>query len=231
MKEYKLGKYKGKKINCSETRPSKEKQIEELYVLSYLSDTVFKQPLGFHLRVRLSNNTSMALFSALLTKHFSKQGYLPLRYTVKEKDKTGFHYHIAIVIEGKKNKKTIISNLLAKLKRAGKLNDYDLISPTAFPFGHPLQRQEDKDAFLEWVSYLAKTRTKIDGVQSSSPSKDLATLIKKWKREGKPDLSEADESGTYNISAFFQGDCDVGLAGKQGKLYKNKTITCSQARA
>ena len=101
MKEYKLGKYKGKKINCSETRPSKEKQIEELYVLSNLSDTVFKQPLGFHLRVRLSNNTSMALFSALLTKHFSKQGYLPLRYTVKEKDKTGFHYHIAIVIEGR----------------------------------------------------------------------------------------------------------------------------------
>lgn len=231
MKEYKIGKFKGKKINCSETRPSKEKQIEELYVLSNVSDTVFKQPLGFHLRVRLSDNTPMALFSALLTKHFSKQGYLPLRYTVKEKDKTGFHYHIAIVIEGKKNKKTIISNLLAKLKRAGKLNDYDLISPTAYPFGHPLQRQEDKDAFFEWVSYLAKTRTKIEGVQSSSPSKELATLIRKWKSEGKPDLSKTDEAGTYNISAFFQGDCVVDLAGKQSNFYKNKTMGFSQARA
>ncbi len=231
MKEYKIGKFKGKKINCSETRPSKEKQIEELYVLSNVSDTVFKQPLGFHLRVRLSDNTSMALFSALLTKHFSKQGYLPLRYTVKEKDKTGFHYHIAIVIEGKKNKKTVISNLLAKLKRAGKLNDYDLISPTAYPFGHPLQRQEDKDAFFEWVSYLAKTRTKIEGVQSSSPSKELATLIRKWKSEGKPDLSKTDDPGTYNISAFFQGDCVVDLAGKQSNFYKNKQLSFSQARA
>lgn len=231
MKEYKIGKFKGKKINCSETRPSKEKQIEELYVLSNVSDTVFKQPLGFHLRVRLSDNTSMALFSALLTKHFSKQGYLPLRYTVKEKDKTGFHYHIAIVIEGKKNKKTVISNLLAKLKRAGKLNDYDLISPTAYPFGHPLQRQEDKDAFFEWVSYLAKTRTKIEGVQSSSPSKELATLIRKWKSEGKPDLSKTDDAGTYNISAFFQGDCVVDLAGKQSNFYKNKQLGFSQARA
>jgi hypothetical protein len=224
MTEYRCNTFKGKRINCGDKRPSNEKQIEELYVLSNSSDTVFRQPLGFHLRVRLDENTTMALFSALLTKHFRKYGYVPLRYTVKEKDETGFHYHIAIIIEGKKNKKSVISNLLAKLKRAGRLHDYDLISPKAHPFGHPLQRQEDKDDFFAWVSYLAKTRTKVEGVQSSSPSKTLAALIKDWKRKGKPDLCRSEESTTHDLSSLFMDELTPPQVCTQTFLYKCGSI-------
>lgn len=203
MKEYNLQRFMGTEINCNSNRPCTLRYIEDLYVLSNLSDTVFKKPLGFHLRIRLNEDVSMAKFSAMLSKHYRKSGYNPLRYTVKETDDTGVHYHIAIVIDGRKNKKSSISHILAKLQQAGYLHDYKVIAHNAHPFGHPLEHQIDKDSFFRWMSYLAKTKTKATGKQNSSPSKKLASLIKDWRAQGKPDLRIKVEGSATDLSTYM----------------------------
>jgi hypothetical protein len=232
MTEYELTSFMGKPINCNANRPCVLKQVEEIYVLCNLSDIVFKSPLGFHLRFRLSDGTSVAKFSAMLTKHFKKYGYVPLRYTVKEMDETGAHYHVAIVIEGKKNKKSSLSHLMAKLQKAGYLNDYQVISPDGYPFGMPLQEQKYKDAYFKWMSYLAKTKTKAIGKQSCSPSKQLASLIKSWRYQGMPDLSKPEQAAPVDLSAFMEGlpSKRIGFSTSTVEFYKNKITSHSPIR-
>ncbi len=200
----------GKKIKCDSKYPCVEKQLEELYVLSNLSDTIFKCPLGFHIRIRLSEKTSMAKFSAMLAKHYAKYGYVPLRYTVREIDETGVHYHIAIVIEGKKNKRSSLSSFLGKLQKSGHLHDYKVMAPDGIPFGQSLRAQENKDEYFKWMSYLAKTRSKETGKQSSSPCKRLVSLIKSWRCQGKPDLSSNERVGPQDLTVHMEDNPALG---------------------
>jgi len=219
MKEYKLTRFLGKEIKCDSKYPCIEKQLEELYVLSNLSDTIFKCPLGFHVRIRLTAKTSMAKFSAMLTKHYKKYGYVPLRYAVKELDETGVHYHIAIVIEGKKNKRSSLSSFLGKLQRAKYLHDYRVIAPDGLPFGQPLKEQEHKDEYFKWMSYLAKTRSKEKGKQSSSPCKQLVSLIKAWRSQGKPDLSSNARVGPPDLSVHMEDTQNFERSGVGGIIF------------
>ncbi|WP_313553914.1 hypothetical protein [Stutzerimonas nitrititolerans] len=210
MKEYRSRKFMGKEIKCDSKYPCVEKQLEELYVLSNLSDTIFKCPLGFHIRIRLTDKTSMAKFSAMLSKYYRKYGYVPLRYAVKEVDQTGVHYHIAIVIEGRKNKRSSLSNFLGKLQKSGHLHDYKVIAPDGIPFGQPLRGQEHKDEYFKWMSYLAKTRSKEIGKQSSSPCKRLVSLIKSWRSQGKPDLSSNERVGPKDLTVHMEDNSGLG---------------------
>lgn len=234
-KIYKLNSYMGKKINCNSMYPCIVKQLEELYVLSNLSDTIFKCPLGFHIRIRLADKTSMAKFSAMLAKHYEKYGYVPLRYTVREMDETGVHYHIAIVIEGKKNKRSSLSSFLGKLQKSGYLHDYKVIAPDGLPFGQLLLEQEHKDEYFKWMSYLAKTRSKETGKQSSSPCKRLVSLIKSWRSQGKPDLSSNERVGPQDLTVHMEDNPSLGRSAvsdiifiqNSGNIVRHLTV-CTQ---
>lgn len=185
--------FMGKKVKCDTALTSRLNILEALYVMTYRSTQCFKCPLGFHIRVRFTEHMDMRSFSARFTTHYRRNfGYNPLRVSVKEDDPDdeGLHYHIAIVIDGKINKKKSIQHFLAELKTGNFLHDYKVIPPTSNQHGQNLNSRDERDEYLEWMSYLAKTKTKKPHAQSISCCKKTQRDIADWKSKGKQDLSE-----------------------------------------
>ncbi len=185
--------FMGKKVKCDIALTSRLNILEALYVMTYRSTQYFKCPLGFHIRVRFTENMDMRSFSARFTTHYRRNfGYNPLRVSVKEDDPNddGVHYHIALVIEGKVNKKKSIQHFLAELKAGDFLKDYKVIPPRTNQHGQNLNCKSEQDEYFEWMSYLAKTKTKIVQTQSISCCKKTQGDIADWNSNGKKDLSE-----------------------------------------
>ncbi|RZI23126.1 hypothetical protein [Pseudomonas orientalis] len=193
LNKYNQDHFMGKKVKCNMVLSSRLNILEALYVMTYRSAQCFRCPLGFHIRVRFTERMDMRSFSARLTTHYQRNfDYNPLRVTVKEDDPDddGVHYHIAIVIDGKINKKKSIQHFLAELKTGNFLHDYKVIPPTSNQHGQNLNSRNERDEYLEWMSYLAKTKTKKSQAQSISCCKKTQRDIADWKRKGKQDLSE-----------------------------------------
>lgn len=205
--------FMGKKVKCNIALTSRSNILEALYVMTYRSTQRFRCPLGFHIRVRFTEKMDMRSFSARLTTYYRRNfNYNPLRVSVKEDDPDddGIHYHIAIVIEGKLNKKKSIQHFLAKLKSEDFLKDYKVIPPRTNPHGQTLNCKSEQDEYFEWMSYLAKTKTKIVQKQSISCCKTIRSDINDWKINGKKNLSERQQH-SRGTPEPLQGEMDTPL--------------------
>ncbi|MGV8735556.1 MAG: hypothetical protein ACWA7D_13025 [Pseudomonas asiatica] len=181
-----------KEIKCDCGFLCRTNILENLYVMIYQSSREFKTPLGFHIRIRLTQNMTLQSFSARLTTFYKRKfGYIPLRVSVKEDDPRddGIHYHISIIIDGKINTKKSIQHFLAELKTAGFLSDYKVIPPKKNVHGQLLISEDEMDKYFKWMSYLSKTRTKNEGQQATSCCKKVQSDVRKWKQDGKRSLT------------------------------------------
>lgn len=183
--------FMGVPVKCSSEYPSLKEIIEALYVMTYGCVKSHTRQRGYHVRIRFTEKMDSRKFSARLTTFFRrKSNYIPLRLTVAEsdQDEKGLHYHFAIILNDRLDRKSSLNHLMAKLMDGGFLSDYKVIAPKSNPYGHHLQMLEDKDSFFEWMSYLAKVATKAEIGQVWSPCRCVSQAVKLWKTAGKPDL-------------------------------------------
>ncbi|MBK5354369.1 hypothetical protein JFU37_17905 [Pseudomonas sp. TH41] len=199
----------GTSINCNLTRPTLENILEALYVLIYGVTETLKYPRGYHVRTRFTDQMTSSEYSAHINNFYkSKSKYSPQRMTIIENDDTGVHHHHAIILNDKLDRKSSLQYLHAKLKKNGKLNDYSIICPKHDSYGHSLTSTEDLDSYFEWMTYLAKTKSKPDRHQLWSGSRLLTSMLKDWRRNGKPDLRimksryNAANSTEFDLSAL-----------------------------
>lgn len=181
--------YMGVPIKCNAGYPSFENIIQALYVLVYGATETLRHPRGYHVRTRFTDKMSPAEYSANINNYYRKKSnYLPLRVTVIENDETGVHHHHAVILNDKKDKKASLQHIHAKLKHEGKLADYSVIGPDHDAYGHHLQSLEDLDSFFKWMTYLAKIKSKPNRHQLWSGSRKVTSLLKQWRKNGKPNL-------------------------------------------
>lgn len=186
---YTQDQYMGTPINCNLARPTLENILEALYVLIYGVAKTLKYPRGYHVRTRFTDQMTSSEYSAHINNFYkSKSKYSPQRMTIIENDDTGVHHHHAIILNDKLDRKSSLQYIHAKLKKNGKLNDYSIICPKHDSYGHSLTSKEDLDSYFEWMTYLAKTKSKPDRHQLWSGSRLLTSILKEWRRNGKPDL-------------------------------------------
>ncbi|MGV8862408.1 MAG: hypothetical protein ACOH2O_12050 [Pseudomonas sp.] len=130
-------------------------------------------------------------FSARFATFFTrKSGYIPLRLTAVEQDEDeeGLHYHYAVILNDKLDRKSSLQNLLGQLKARGFLSDYKVIAPKIDPYGHHLRTLAERDSYYNWMTYLAKVETKADTGQVWSPCRVVSRALEEWQLAGKPDL-------------------------------------------
>ncbi len=181
--------YMGAPIKCSAGYPTFENIIQALYILVYGAKDTLQHPRGYHVRTRLTHKMTCAEYSANFNNYYRKKSkYIPLKITVIETDETGVHHHHAVILNDKKDRKSSLHYIHAKLKQEGKLADYSIIGPDHDPYGHHLENLEDLDSFFKWMTYLAKVKSKPDRHQLWSGSRKVTSMLKQWLRSGKPDL-------------------------------------------
>jgi hypothetical protein len=148
-----------------------EEQAERLIDLVEFSTKKFKIPMGFHLRIRLSDDYPIQAVLDRLCKAYSRPGkrrkkentFRPLYLWTMENDPNddGNHYHIAFIIDLKKAKMASVHALLAKLEKCGLIADKKVIEATigGNSIYHLIDRR-GKELYIEWLSYICKVRTK-----------------------------------------------------------------------
>lgn len=216
----------GKAINCSTNRKTTTNVLESIYVMTYRTSQKFNRPIGVHIRVRLTPKMDLRSFSSRLNKNYKKYGYNPIRVTVKEDDpdNDGVHYHAAIVIEGKYNTPLSLNAFFAKLKRNNYLADYSIINEEDHPYGLSLNSECNRDRFFKWLSYLAKTRTKVLEAQYVSKCKAVESDLTLWRESGKPDLRQTKYPPTPRSTnnarqCILTHECNQGIATPTNTAY------------
>lgn len=200
--------YMNLQIKCNADHPTFESILEPLYILTYEAADTLGHPKGFHVRTRFTTKMSVAEYTARINNYYEdKSNYKPLKLTVIENDETGTHHHHAFVLNGSKDKKYSLHHIHAKLKEEGKLSDYSIIAPKHDPYGHNLETIEDRDSYFKWMTYLAKKKSKPDRPQIWSASRKVTTLLKNWRKQGKPNLRtrspQNPNSSQNDLSAFI----------------------------
>jgi hypothetical protein len=154
-------------------------------------------------------------FTARLTTYYvRKSGYRPLRVVVKENDPLdgGIHYHLALILDGKFDRKSSLQFFLSQLQQAGFLHDYKVVPPKCDNYGQHIRDCDDMDQYLRWVSYIAKTSTKVEKVQALSSCKVVQSDLKDWVGSGKPNLRQSHQLSVVDRSGPLDAFCGV-LAG------------------
>jgi hypothetical protein len=149
------------------------------------STEVFSRPQGYHLRFRLADGVSIATLVDRLTKNYSRPGrgrkkentFKPLFLWACESDPNyrffdddgvsrpgaGHHYHMAVLLDGRKASPTSLHALRTKLLKLGLVLDMAVI-PTMTPEGKgyfkSLNSQLGREEYVFWLSYICKVRTK-----------------------------------------------------------------------
>ncbi len=198
--------YKGSKIKCDPAHPIYENILEALYVLTHMNPGNLKTPRGVHVRTRFTDSMTLSEYSAHLHNFFkAKSDYNPPRVTVCETDETGVHHHHAMVIDDSKDRIYSLRHFHAELKKSGKLADYSIIPPMHDRYGNYLLTHRDKDHYFEWMSYIAKTRSKLCRHQMWSGSRPVTSALSNWRASGKPKFDPpAAEDSPLNTMA-----CDL----------------------
>lgn len=113
--------YMNAPIKCNSGYPVFENVLQALYVLVYGVAHTLRYPRGYHVRTRFSDKMTSSEYSAHINNFYkSKSNYTPLRVTVTEDDDTGTHQHHAFVLNDKKDKKSSLQHIHAKLKKKRK---------------------------------------------------------------------------------------------------------------
>jgi len=188
---YSQNKFMGLSVKCDTDYPSLIKILEALYVMVYGCTKVYARQRGHHVRLRFTEKMDSRKFSARISTFFKrKSGYVPLRLTVVEcdEDEEGLHYHYAVILNDRLDRKSSLEHFMAQLLASGFLSNYQVICPDIDPYGHHLRALEERDSYFEWMSYLAKVATKADTGQVWSPCRVVSRALKEWKLAGKPDL-------------------------------------------
>lgn len=183
--------FMGVPVRCDTDYPSFIKIIEALYVMVYGCTKVYTRQRGYHVRLRFTEKMDSRKFSARLSTFFKrKSDYVPLRLTVVEcdEDKDGLHYHIAIILNDRLDRRSSLERFMARLFAGGFLANYEVVCPDIDAYGHHLRTIEEKDSYFTWMTYLAKTATKADTGQVWSPCRVVSRVLKEWRLAGKPDL-------------------------------------------
>lgn len=154
----------------------------------------FSRPRGYHLRFRLSPDRTISEFTDLLTKAYSRPGrsrkrestFKPLLLWTCENDPnyqywgddglrhygTGNHYHMALVLDGRKARDKSVHTLRTKFLAAGLVldmavipvndNGEDYAKPQSgkVAYSMDIDVQAGKEAYVYWMSYICKVRTK-----------------------------------------------------------------------
>lgn len=183
--------YMGVPIKCNASYPVVTRILEALYVMVYKGSTLYSRVRGFHVRFRFTDRMDCRTFSARLSTYYRrKSAYTPMRITVAEYDdgEKSLHYHMAILLDDRKDTKASLQHFMARLFDSGFVKDYKVISPARDTKGYRLGGLSDLDGFFEWMTYLAKTATKVNGVQSWAPCRALSVLIRHWVDNKQPDL-------------------------------------------
>lgn len=183
--------FMGVPIKCGDSYPSITKILEALYVMIYEGTKAYPRPRGYHVRLRFTKKMTGRTFSARLSTFFQrKSGYVPLRLTVVEcdEDDEGLHYHFAIILNDRLDRRSSLQHFMAQLLAGGFLANYQVVCPDIDAYGHHLRTIEEKDNYFEWMSYLAKVYTKPEHGQIFSPCRAVSRALKEWKLAGKPDL-------------------------------------------
>jgi hypothetical protein len=196
--------YMGASIKGNARYPTVENILQALYVMVYGVVQTLHHPRGYHVRTRFSDKMTSSEYSAHINNFYKKKSkYTPLRVTVTENDETGVHHHHAFVLNDKKDKKSSLQHIHAKLKKEGKLVDYSVIAPDHDPYGHDLKRTEDLDSYFKWMTYLAKSTSKPNRHQLWSGSRQITTTLKEWRKQGKPNLRAPQQQ---NLTSSPQSD-------------------------
>lgn len=212
--QYFQDRFMGVPVKCDTSYPSITKILEALYLMVYECTNVYSRPRGYHVRVRFTEKMDSQKFSARISTFFKrKSGYIPLRLTVVEQDEDeeGVHYHYAVILNDRLDRKSSLQRLMNQLKDGGFLSDYKVIPPKIDPYGHHLRTLEERDSYFKWMSYLAKVETKAANRQVWSPGSVIGDAVKKWNLAGKPDLRKKlfdqamkDSVTTVDILEFMQ---------------------------
>jgi hypothetical protein len=194
----------GASIKGNARYPTVENILQALYVMIYGVVQTLHYPRGYHVRTRFSDKMTSSEYSAHINNYYKKKSnYTPLRVTVTENDETGVHHHHAFVLNDKKDRKSSLQHIHAKLKKEGKLVDYSVIAPDHDPYGHDLKRVEDLDSYFKWMTYLAKSISKPNRHQLWSGSRQITTTLKEWRKQGKPNLRTLQQQ---NLTGSPQSD-------------------------
>ncbi|HEX8541081.1 MAG TPA: hypothetical protein VF671_05190 [Pseudomonas sp.] len=134
-------------VKCNSEYPSLTKIIEALYVMVYGCTNAYARQRGYHVRLRFTETMDSRKFSARLTTFFKrKSGYTPLRLTVVECDEDGLHYHFAIILNDRLDRRSSLERFMAQLFTGGFLVNYKVVCPDIDAFGHHLRTLEEKDS-------------------------------------------------------------------------------------
>ena len=212
-KHYFQNSFMGVSVKCDTDYPSITKIIEALYVMVYGCTKVYSRQRGYHVRLRFTEKMDSRKFSARLATFFKrKSGYVPLRLTVVEldEDEKSLHYHYAVVLNDRLDKRSSLQRFMAQLLAGGFLANYEVVCPDIDAYGHHLRTIEEKDSYFKWMTYLAKTATKADNGQVWSPCHAVRRALREWKLAGRPDLrkqlldyQQTNETGTVDISVLM----------------------------
>jgi hypothetical protein len=186
-----LNRFMGVSVKCDLAYPSLIKIIEALYVMVYGCTKAYTRQRGYHVRLRFTEKMDSRKFSARLSTFFKrKSDYIPLRLTVVEfdEDEEGLHYHFAIILNDRLDRRSSLQRFMAQLFAGGFLANYEVVCPHIDAYGHHLRTLEEKDSYFEWMTYLAKVSTKAENGQVWSPCRAVSRALKEWKLAGKPDL-------------------------------------------
>lgn len=186
-------------INCDHNRPTNEKILALLYVMTYEVSQTLNRPCGFHIRVRFTGRMTASSFSARLAIYYQrKSSYKPLWVCTAETDpaQDELHYHYAIILDARHDSISSLWYLLGKLQKNGFIYDYHIKGHDDARLGLPLNNSENLAKYLYWLSYIGKTKTKPLGRQTYSASHSVNTATKKWITEGKPHLHLTHKSAT-----------------------------------
>lgn len=189
---YKEQELKGFKLNNPSSYPGvylePTKRLIELVEQSVES---FVRPIGFHIRFRLSPGRTISELTDWLAKAYSrprpKKGrkkentFRPLYLWTYENDpnhkdndpdgfrfQSGFHHHMALILDGHKATERSVHTLKTELLKAGLVLSLKVVAveddgetydePKAYSMD--LSQEDGREAYVYWLSYICKVRTK-----------------------------------------------------------------------
>lgn len=171
-KEYFKESYMGYNINCSDNKPCYLGILNAIFERIQLARETYSRPIGFHVRIRLKDGISPREITDRLNKHYTLPSKHRLRQNTfkpiwvraleNDPDDDGYHYHFALILDGRKSTRGSVHNLMAKLVEDGFINDYIIIPPDnpAYKGAIPLKGEAGMAEYFYWLSYIAKSRTK-----------------------------------------------------------------------
>lgn len=201
--EFTEDKFSGIKVNCNHNRPTNEKILALLYVMTYEVSQTLNRPCGFHVRVRFTSRMTASSFSSRITTYYQrKSSYKPLWVCAAETDpgQTDLHYHYALVLDARHDSISSLFYHLGKLQQNGFIYDYHIKGHNDARWGLTLNNPVNLAKYLYWLSYIGKTSTKPLDRQTYSASHSVNAATKKWLEDGKPHLHLTHKSATNTSS-------------------------------